>query len=391
MKRTVKIPLRLSHAESSLLLKTLKVAADAYNLLSVKAVQNKIISKQKLHTEYYQLLRQHYPELPSAYVQTLRDQLVESLKSVHSNHPTKKWTITPSKKQYSALRLDARTFTIRGQQLTISTTDSRLRTIINIPEWFLTRYPDYTATNSATLSYDKYKKRFFLNLTYTTTETPKPHKGRTEIIGLDRGIYNIVSTSTGEHYGSKEIRAQRREHMYLRKKLQQKGTRSAKRLLKKRSGKEKRFMLNENHKIVKNLMETNPDAKAFVLENLTGIRKQRKGKKMNTYLSQWSFFQLETLLTYKALSEGIKIIHIDPRYTSQACNQCGTINKNSRKRNKYRCDCGWTAHADTNAALNIKDIGTNHLNSRKLSRVQSITQTSQQMLDSSPAPRGWGH
>lgn len=355
--RTVKIPLTLTSEQTTLLLGTLKTASQAYNLLASLAVQNKLISKQKLHSEYYEVLRKKFPTLPSAYIQTLRDQLVEGLKSIHSNHPKKKWTITPSKKQYSSLRLDQRTFTIRGEQLTISTTDKRLKTIIQVPEWFTSKYPTATLLKSATLSYSKQGKKFFLNLIYQAQEPqPLDNSSRTENIGLDRGIYNLVATSNGDIYGSKQVRAKRRQHLFLKKKLQQKGTRSAKRLLAKRSGKEKRFMLNHNHIMVNQLIKTNPTTKTFVLENLTGIRKYRKGRKLNTFLSQWSFHQLETILKYKTQALGINVEYIDPRYTSQACNQCGVINKTNRNKNRYSCDCGWTCHADLNAAQNIRDL-----------------------------------
>jgi IS605 OrfB family transposase len=335
----------------------MKQASEAFNLLAGWAVQNKIGSKPKLHSEYYFLLRTKYPELPSAYHQVLRDTLVESLKSIHANHPAKKWTIVPSKKQYSGLRLNARLLTVRGNQVTFSTVGKRVKTIIQIPDWFATRYPEYYQTSSGTISYDKYRKRFYLNLIYKTETVPVISKPRTETVGLDRGVYNLVTTSDGVNYGSKQVRAKRREHLFLRKKLQQKGTRSAKRLLKKRSGKEKRFMLDYNHKLVNTIIKTNPNTGTFVLETLTGIRNHRKGKKMNTFLSQWSYHQLETILTYKAETLGIMVKHIDPRYTSQACNQCGVINKNNRKKNKYSCECGWEAHADVNAALNIRDLG----------------------------------
>lgn len=371
MTRVVKIPLELTNEQTTLLLATLKTGAEAYNHLSNLAVQHKIISKQKLHNEYYNISRAKFPSLPSAYHQSLRDQLVEGLKSVHSNHPKKKWTITPSKKQYSALRLDGRTFTIRGEQLTISTISSRLKTIISIPGWFTSKYPDYTPTKSATLSYSKQSNRFFLSLVYKTEEEVIPNKTRTETVGLDRGIYNLITTSDGVNYGSKQVRAERRKHLYLRKKLQQKGTRSAKRLLAKRSGKEKRFMLNYNHNMINQVIKTNPNVKIFVLEKLTGIRKNRKGKKMNTFLSQWNFHQLETILTYKTQPLGIDIIYIDPRYTSQACNQCGMINKNNRKKNKYTCKCGWNSHADVNAALNIRGLG---LTGGKLSQPLKVGQ-----------------
>lgn len=394
--RTVKIPLTLTNEQHAVLLETLKTAAQTFNHLSGLAVQNKIISKQKLHNEYYELLRRTYPSLPSAYQQSLRDQLVESLKSIHSNHPKKKWTITPSKKQHSGLRLDARTFTIRGDQLTVSTVGKRVKTLISVPEWFTARYPAFHPTRSATLTYNKQSKKFFLSLIYTSGEEIKTSPRRTETVGLDRGIYNIVTTSDGVLFGSNHVRAKRREHMFLRSKLQQKGTPSAKRLLRKRAGKEKRFMLNQNHIIVNQLIQSNPNTSTFVLETLTGIRNHRRGRKMNTFLSQWSFHQLETILAYKTAREGIHVKHIDPRYTSQACNQCGAINKNNRKSNKYVCICGWIKHADINAAMNIRDLGLS--GKVKLSQSLQVEQGAVNhpdeltvTLNSSPDPRGQGN
>lgn len=367
--RTVKIPLTLTSEQSLLLLDTLKTASQAYNLLASLAVQNQVISKQKLHEQYYGLLREKYPALPSAYQQALRDTLVGNLKSIHATHPSKKWSITPSKKATSSLRLDQRTFTLRGEQLTLSTTGARIKTIINVPAWFTNKYPALSVSKSASLSYNKQSKKFFINLIYQGEIVPSLSE-RSETIGLDRGVYNLVTTSTGEHYGSKHMRAKRREHLYLRKKLQQKGTRSAKRLLVKRSGKEKRFMLNNNHVIVNKLIQTNPTSSTFVLETLTGIKNHKRGKKINTFLNQWSYYQLETILTYKAQDRGIRVKHIDPRYTSQACNQCGIINKNNRFKNKYSCACGWVTHADVNAAMNIRDLA----GGRKISQSLKIEQ-----------------
>ncbi len=136
--------------------------------------------------------------------------------------------------------------------------------------------------------------------------------------------------------------------------MQQVGTSSAKRKLKKLAGKEKRFMQDFNHVVSKKLAD-NPDVSCYVLENLKGIRKQRKGKKINSWLSNWSYFQFQNFLEYKCAMQQIKIAYVDPRYTSQKCNQCGMINKNNRQKSKYVCSCGYTNHADINAALNIRD------------------------------------
>jgi transposase len=96
-----------------------------------------------------------------------------------------------------------------------------------------------------------------------------------------------------------------------------------------------------------------------VLEDLTGIRKQRKGKKINGWLSNWTFWQLEQFLGYKAEAAGKQVVKVDARYTSQKCSECGMIDKKSRNKSHYKCvGCGHTEHADINAAKNIRSNHT---------------------------------
>jgi putative transposase len=95
----------------------------------------------------------------------------------------------------------------------------------------------------------------------------------------------------------------------------------------------------------------------FVLEDLSGIRNQKsKGKRLNKWLSNWSFYQLEQLLRYKAEAKGKQIVKVDARYTSQKCSNCGQIEKANRNGSHYHCDrCGYQEHADVNAAKNIRN------------------------------------
>jgi IS605 OrfB family transposase len=98
----------------------------------------------------------------------------------------------------------------------------------------------------------------------------------------------------------------------------------------------------------------------FVLEDLKGIRKQKsKGKRLNKWLANWSFWQLEQFLSYKVEAVGKQIFKVDARYTSQKCSNCGMIEKSNRKGSHYHCEhCGYWCHADTNAARNIRN---NHI------------------------------
>jgi putative transposase len=95
----------------------------------------------------------------------------------------------------------------------------------------------------------------------------------------------------------------------------------------------------------------------FVLEDLKGIRKQKsKGKRLNKWLANWSFWQLEALLGYKAEILGKQIVKVDARYTSQKCSNCGQVEKANRDGSHYYCErCGFGCHSDTNAAKNIRN------------------------------------
>lgn len=174
-------------------------------------------------------------------------------------------------------------------------------------------------------------------------------------VGLDRGIINTIATSEGELYSGKSLRKNKRKHLYLKRKLQAKGTRSAKRLLKALSGKEKRFSNNFLHCLAKKLAN-DPDVSIYVLENLTKIKSKKYNKKSNKVVSNWGFKQFEMLLKYKAEASGVKINFVDARFTSQICSCCGMIDKQARNKGLYNCSrCKLLINSDINAAINIRD------------------------------------
>ena len=135
-----------------------------------------------------------------------------------------------------------------------------------------------------------------------------------------------------------------------RAKLQAKGAKLAlKKIKQKQSNRTKQI----NHQVSKSIVNfAKLHRSAIVLENLSGISKGKAKKYVQK--SQWSFFQLELFIKYKAALLSIPVVYINPAYTSQICSQCGTINKPNGK--SYKCSsCGHVAHRDVNAALNIRD------------------------------------
>lgn len=176
-------------------------------------------------------------------------------------------------------------------------------------------------------------------------------------LGVDLGIVNISTTSDGANWSGGAVTLRRKKNVALRAKLQARGTKSAKRLLKKRAEKESRFIRDINHQISKTIItEAKRTGRGIAIEDLKGIRERaRLRKPQRTALHSWAFAQLGALLTYKAAAAGVALIAVDPAYTSQVCPTCGTIGRENRpSRGLFLCaSCGHTGQADVIAARNI--------------------------------------
>jgi putative transposase len=111
-----------------------------------------------------------------------------------------------------------------------------------------------------------------------------------------------------------------------------------------------------NHKYSKYIinMAIKHNCGIIQMEDLKGISKD------NFFLKNWSYYDLQQKIEYKAKEVGIQVIKISPEYTSQRCNKCGYIDKENRVDQKtFKCkECGFETNADFNAARNIstKDI-----------------------------------
>ncbi|MCE5288365.1 MAG: RNA-guided endonuclease TnpB family protein [Nocardiaceae bacterium] len=193
-------------------------------------------------------------------------------------------------------------------------------------------------------------------------------------IGVDLGIENIAVTSDrslAQHLmstfgalapsgsaGRGSIKERRTRNRELRQKLQKKGTKSAKRLLRKRARREARFAADVNHQISKQIVaEAERTGRGIAVEDLTGIRERvRLRKSQRATHSSWAFAQLGAFLSYKAARAGVPIVAVDPAYTSQTCTACNYVDKRNRTSQAvFICrNCGYTAeHADILGSDNI--------------------------------------
>ena len=368
-----KLKLVVNQDQHLILMETLEQYKCCMNAVLEYGFQNKSTSGQHLHDATYRDLRNQYPELPSALVCVARVKATEVLKSIKTKTKNKFNTKQPMSGKSPAIRYNNTCCSIGKDTFAVTTTQGRIKVgIINNP--FVKE--DVKSFNS-TCEVSYRKGHWYLTVfVETKCKEQLPTKN---ILGIDRGCNNIAVCSNNQFFNSKQLKKVKGKYRHLRKKLQSKGTNSAKRLLKKLSGKENRFVKDCNHCISKKLVALPFDT--FVLENLNIHAKKGKGRKFNTLLSNWSWFQLEQFLTYKAILQGKKVEYVDPRYTSQKCSICSYVyrgNRSKKHTSEFHCkSCGFKLHADLNASRNIRNNYITMLGKTEDGRLPSINQTLQ--------------
>ena len=340
MRRTIRV--KIEH--SKILVKTIEIFSQIIKDTQKAAIKSDTRDKTKIHHLMYNKARKKYPNMPSALLQTARDVVCEQLKRNKMKKSEYKF--------FSSIRLDKRTFRANLEHCIASISSIKGRQKISFKNnQLLKRYSGWSV-KAATLSYRK--NNLWLNI---VVEKEKPIMVVDDkIIGLDRGIRQIAVGSNNQFFTSKHLRNIKGKYQFLKSALQSKGTRSAKRMLNKLSGRERRFVTDVNHCLSKKLVNSNFNI--FSIEDLKIKRSKKQGKKFNKKLNGWSWKQFETYLIYKAEALGKQVLKVDPRYTSQKCSKCGNIHKQNRNKNNFKCcSCGFELHADLNAARNIAQIG----------------------------------
>lgn len=329
------------------LFETMKRFNEACNFISEIAFENKTFSKIKLQKLCYNEIREQF-NLSSQMTVRAIGKVTESYKA------DKK--ILHTFRDTGAMVYDERILSFKGLELaSILTLDGRIEVPMVISSYHQGLMCGNRVRGQADLILQD--RTFYLLLVTEVPESaPFTPNG---VIGVDLGIQNIAVDSKGEVFSGAKVNALRDRNRKLRKKLQHKGTKSAKRLLKKRSKKERRFATDVNHCISKKLVEKAKDTQsAITLEDLQGIRTRTEKtvrKAQRAQHSSWGFYQLRQFIEYKAKIAGVSVILVDPRNTSRTCPICGHVDKKNRPdRDTFHCRaCEHVAHADNVAAINI--------------------------------------
>ena len=120
---------------------------------------------------------------------------------------------------------------------------------------------------------------------------------------------------------------------------------------------EKNFVTTSNHRFSKKIID-------FALKNNAGVIQLEclKGYNTNQFiLRNWSYYQLQQDIIYKAEKVGIEVRFVNPCYTSQVCSCCGKWHPDNRPKERegkdagyFKCKyCGEKMNADFNGSRNI--------------------------------------
>lgn len=348
MNTTLKIKLSPTPEQHQALIQTMEQFNAACTDISQFAFEHTMFSKFKIQKEIYYRIKEHYGLSAQMVIRAIA-KVVESYKAerktLHQFRP------------HGAIVYDQRILSYKKlSHVSIWTTQGRQTIPMVLGEYQQARIDRIKGQADLVLQ----NGIFYLLATLELPEPPvTPPK---EFIGVDLGIVNIAVDSQGEIFSGEQIEQVRQKYFSQRKSLQQTGTKSAKQKLKRISKKESRFRRDVNHQISRTLVQKAKDTGyGIVLENLKGIRKRTTvRKKQRARHAGWSFSQLRQFISYKARLLGVLVQFIDPAYTSQRCSYCGHTEKQNRKtQSEFICQkCGFSIHADHNAALNLSVMGS---------------------------------
>ena len=392
---TAKLKLLPTTEQSYALRQTQLAYRDALNAVSRYAFkQGKTSNVTRLHRGMYAQLRMSY-DLPSQLACSVERQVSATYKGLWSkllkNKEHRRAGITMKRfkgldkpPHYSSPTVQytfERDYTFqRNSRVSIGTLDGRVVIPYHGYDEHLALIRHGASIGDAKLWYDKPKNTFYL-LVSLDIGGPEPICEQfDEVVGVDVGIrcLAVTSTSTGKagFYPGKRVRHRSNHHARLRKRLQKKGTRGAKRRLRQIAQRERRLKLQANHHIAKQIIAQHPHA-LIGLEHLSDIRERKRRRKRkrkkcgkgservspkarnaNRVYSQWSFAELQALISSKAALAGSLAIKVDADYTSQTCPMCGYRSEENRPQKGllFAChnpECCYKLHADLVGARNV--------------------------------------
>ncbi len=219
---------------------------------------------------------------------------------------------------------------------------------------------DKAINTSVTLN--KRPDSWWLTLTYDEV-IPVQTGPSSPIVGVDVGIANFLTTSTGKHYGTfhgklrerqKRDREKRQRKAKLRACLKHKGVERLPSTSSRIGQRLARHVRQEINRAVNECFADHPNAQV-AYEQLSVASMKFKARAMNAYLYASNLAHVPKQLAWAAAKRGIQATSVKSAYSSQECSVCHYADRANRPDQQTFCCqvCGYSTHADLNAATNI--------------------------------------
>jgi hypothetical protein len=247
--------------------------------------------------------------------------------------------------------------------LKISTLEFRqqLQVPVKLADYHRQTLKGKTINTSVTLN--KSDTGWWLTLSYDQV-VPIQTAPDAPVVGIDVGIANFVTTSTGQQYGTfhgklrerqKRDREKRRRKAKLRKCLEKKGVKKLPSTSSKSGQRLIRHVRQSINHAVNQCFAENPDAQ-FAYEQLSVAMMKHKARAMNAYLRASNLAHIPEQIAWNAARRGIRATSVKSAYSSQECSVCHFPDRANRPDQQTFCcvACGYNTHADLNAATNIE-------------------------------------
>ncbi|ALV63350.1 Transposase [Thermococcus sp. 2319x1] len=323
------------------------------NFLLTYAYENNITSFYRLKKETYKELRGKYPQLPSHYLYTACQMATSIYKSYRKRKRKGKANGKPVFKK-EVIMLDDHLFKLdlEAGVIKFSTPSGRIPL-----EFYPAKYHEkFESWRVGQAWLVKTPEGVFINVVFSReVEVGEPET----LVGVDLNENNVtLSLPNG---GFVQIITHEREirtgYFVKRRKIQKKLRTGKKRkeLLEKYGLRERNRLNDLYHKLANKIVELAEKYGGIALEDLTEIRDSiRYSAEMNGRLHRWSFRKLQSIIEYKAKLKGVRVVFVNPAFTSSLCPICGEKLSPNGCRVLKCLNCGFEADRDVVGSWNIR-------------------------------------
>jgi putative transposase len=196
-------------------------------------------------------------------------------------------------------------------------------------------------------------------------------------IGLDVGLEYFYSDSNGYHEPNPRfLKKAEKAIKYAQKQIYKKEKgKSQRRKTRARYARKHLRVSRQRSEHAKRVARNVCKANALVVYEDLNVKNLVKNHCLAKSINDVAWAAFRQWLEYFAVKFGSLAVAVPPHYTSQKCSDCGAIVKKTLSTRTHKCSCGCELQRDTNAAINILNLGKNRLGHSRINATGDGTAT----------------